>query len=126
MRLALAATALALSGLLASGGCAKKPERVEVGGPLREYQPKEYPKVLDRWTRQGRVLKDLETVLLAHATFLSTDFRSAYSARFIADYRLPPGEAARVRSEAMSDAQAAHEFYIAVATAKPAQNDLEK
>jgi hypothetical protein len=112
-------------GMLVAGACAK-PQTVELGGPARQYKTKDYPRVLDRWTRHGLVLKELDTALDVHATFLSRDFRAAYSARYSAAFRLPPGESERFLATQLTEAQAHNELYLSVSSSNPRWNELEK
>jgi hypothetical protein len=123
--LVLLAMLAAVASAPGATGCAKQ-EPVRLGSPERTYERKDYDKVLARWTRRGLILNSLDQALEVYATVLSPDFRAAYAARYIADYKLPPGEAERYRGQIMHQAFTHNEVFLTAAAGRYAWNDLEK
>lgn len=85
-----------------------------------------YGKVLDHWTREGRVLHEVDTALEVGATYKSWDFRAAYVERSAALFKLPDARRRELAARERAAWQGAHEFFVAAATHKEQWNDLDK
>ncbi len=98
---------------LAAISCAPPP--VDMSRRARDYSPEDYAAVLKRWTRKERLnsLDEMDNVLTATATYESWDFRSAYVARYAADYQLTPPDKKQLLARSLAEAGEFHEFYVA-------------
>lgn len=115
---------LALCALVALGcGCGAV-ERVSLNEPTQVPTRKEYGKLLKRWTRHGHAIFDFDEALDATATMRSPEFRSAYAAKYIEDYKVVPESRDRVRGEIMSDGADFYEFHVETQTHDYDINDL--
>ena len=70
--------ALALSAAAAAYGCAAPNPIVSLAPPAKAPVSDSYPDQLRRWTRFGRIIKQLDTPLKVHATLFAPEFASAY------------------------------------------------
>jgi hypothetical protein len=113
VRRSLAALVLAwlASSLIACG----TPSVTLAEGP-REYTASDYERVLSRWTRTEDLitLSALDNILTVTATFESWDFRWAYTTRYARDYQLSDDQGRTMRDEALNEARAHHQFFVAI------------
>ncbi len=118
--------ALALSALaVASGACTREPA-VDLRVPTRQYKAKEYPRVLKRWTRHRRIIKNFDTNLSVHVTYLSPEFVTAHAALYAKFYRLSRAERQRYLAKRLAEVRSHHEFFMGVTTADPTWNDFDR
>jgi hypothetical protein len=112
--LALPAALLALSALVALGGCAE--ERVSLSAGPREYVASDYQDVLKRWTRSESLLNitQLDDLLTVTATFESWDFRWAYVIRYAQDYRMTIEQRRELLEKTLRESNESHQFYVAL------------
>ena len=75
----------AASLLLFTANCTKVSKFVESAEP---YHTETYKRVCDRWSREVRIHRGLEVLLIASATFKSDEFRRAYVDEYAAAYKL--------------------------------------
>lgn len=97
--------------------------------PLQSsYQPKDYPRVLKRWTRYAAVtlLSELTTTIRVYATAETPDWIEAYVARRAADFSLSKAQAAQLRRELLEQWHEHYTFIVNVATHDLSWNDLER
>ncbi len=116
---------LALLGLAVS--CQPElPKPVNLSEVTRAYRSREYKRVLDRWTRTGRITKSFDMVLDASATFKSWDFRQAYIARFVEAYKITGQERDTMSDRELADARQTHEVFFSAATSKYEWTDFSE
>lgn len=94
-RVRAAVNGLALA-LCLGAACAEQPVSLRPGRPqtARDYQG-----AFERWTRHGRILdwRELDTVLVVHATLRAPEFLDAFVARYLDAYQIAdPAEQTRV------------------------------
>jgi hypothetical protein len=84
-------------------------------GP-RAYAAVDYPQVLDRWTRDRRLITvaEMDDLLTVHATYESWDFRWAYVTRYAQDYRLTVSDRRALFDKLLGETKAQHLFYVAL------------
>ncbi len=87
-----------------------------------------YNRKLEQWTRGTHfvLFQGADMRLTVDATFLSTDFRTAYVARFAHDATLSPSEREATLAAAVARAQQDHEFYVALETQSRRWGDLQR
>jgi hypothetical protein len=119
--------ALASLALVAFGtGCSTTTVSLSEGP--REYVATDYDNVLGRWTRTERlfVFSELENYLTATATFESWDFRWAYVARYVQDYRLTIDQRKKLLETYLDETRQKHMFFVALYGGERKYNDLTK
>jgi hypothetical protein len=115
---------LALCVLVALGCAGAARQRVSLNEPTQQMTLKDYEKYLKRWTRHGHVIHDFDDALDVNATLRSPEFRSAYAAKYLEDYKIVPESRERVRGEIMSDGADSYEFHVETQTHDYDINDL--
>jgi hypothetical protein len=95
---------------LLSTGCAKISRFVASANP---YHSATYEGVYEKWTREARVHRGLEVVLIATATFKSEEFRRAYAEEYAKAHRLAPEEKRSLLEEQLGAARLGHDFILA-------------
>jgi len=122
-----ASSALVLGVALLAGlaGCPRNPT-VDLGLPRQSFTPADYKRVLDRWTRHRRVIRQFDTNLDVHATYLSKEFVTAHAALYADHYHLTPGEKRRYLAKRLAEVSSHHEFFLGVTTADSAWNDFDR
>lgn len=113
-----------LLSLLGAVGCTEPTVRLAEGP--REYAPTDYEIVLERWTREGKLIvaSHLDNVLGVTATYESWDFRWAYVVRYADDYRLTVDQRTRLLERSLAETRSHHQFYVALFTQRHKWNDL--
>ncbi|WP_231511328.1 hypothetical protein [Chondromyces apiculatus] len=96
-------------------------------GP-REYVGTDYEGVLRKWTRTEHLiaLSELENFLTATATFEGWDFRWAYVARYVQDYRLTIDQRKKLLEKTLAETQQHHQFFVAIQGGERRHSDLTK
>ena len=102
------------------------PKPVNLSEVTRSYRSREYRRVLDRWTRSGRITKTFDMVLDASATFKSWDFRQAYIAKFVEAYKITGRERDTMSDRELSDARQTYEVFFSAATSKYEWTDFSE
>jgi len=85
-----------------------------------------YEEVRKRWTREAKMLHDVDTALQVGATYKAWEFRSAYVDRYVALFKMPEARRREMLAKERGDRQAGHEFYVAAATHKEQWNDFDR
>jgi len=101
---------LAASMSLLSASCARIGRFVESGDI---YHTDTYEKVLEKWSREARIHRGLEVVLIACATFKSEEYRRAYADEYAMARRLTAEERERFVGDQLNAANLGHEFLMA-------------
>jgi hypothetical protein len=110
-----------------AGGCFKEPQlRVDFSETPRDYLPRDYGHVYDRWTRHQTTWHEVDIALEAWATYKSWDFREAYIERYASVYSLSESDRAALRRAQLEANRQAFEFNVTTLSAQFAWNDLEK
>ncbi len=86
---------------------------------------KSYDQVFYLWTKNEAIYRDFETVLFAHATYHSSDFRSAFANAY--ENIFGPGSEylKEVLLYLQGDSEDYHEFFMGIITGKLEWNELE-
>ncbi len=116
---------VALLALAALSGCAEL--RVDFSETReRSFEPKDYERVLERWTREDRLylLDGLDNALTVTATFKSWEYRRAFVDRYAHDFRLTPAERRALEDEQRIEMEAAHVFFVAATSTRLQWSDL--
>lgn len=81
---------------------------------------KSYRSSLSDWTRSKQLFSttDVQVKVLAHATYFSPEFRSAYTKQHIKKNFLAGDQAARFREQQEMDAAKGHEFFVGIYSPK--------
>jgi len=118
-RICLLAAAMALL----STGCARVSRFVASANP---YHSAIYESVSEKWTKEGRIHRGLEVVLIASATFKSEAFRSAYTEEYAKANGLAPEEKQRFREDQLGAASLGHDFVVATFVPDKKWDDFDK
>jgi hypothetical protein len=122
----LGAALLSLTALLIGAGCPPAPPAVSLAPAARRYTARDYDGLRDRWTRSGRIIKQLDTSLHVHATFLSHELGVAQAAKLAALFHLSREEQAKLERGFEERARTSHAFFLGTATADYRWNDFER
>lgn len=109
-----------------AGACSTGPAYVNISRTPVQLTPGDYNRILDRWTREERVVQLLDTTLDVHATLLSWEFRWAYTVAVARYFRLSETDKKRLWASQQQELDAGVEFVVATASTDVAWNDLEK
>ncbi len=96
-------------------GCSTHP--ISLRTNPRAYTPDDYEAVYEAWTRDADRFSwgELDEALRVSATYESTDFRTAYVARYANDHSLTPENRDTILDATLADARAHHRFFVTVA-----------
>lgn len=110
-----------------TGGCASvKSKGVDFSDQRKTFEPDDYGRVFDTWTRSGSVIQDLGTVIEIWATYKSWEFRQAFLEKYNAVYGPPEGDRAAMFESQRAAANDVYEFHVVVETTDYRWNDLDK
>ena len=113
--------------LVLVGGCAvQKQVRVDFSESQREYLPRDYAGVYQRWTRHDYAEHQVDKSLEVWGTFKSWEFREAYIALYASIYSLSDTDRNKLRQSQHEAYQQAYEFHVTAQSARWEWNDLEK
>ncbi|MCA9665682.1 MAG: hypothetical protein KC503_08840 [Myxococcales bacterium] len=118
--------ALALSAAAAAYGCAAPNPIVSLAPPAKAPVSDSYPDQLRRWTRFGRIIKQLDTPLKVHATLFAPEFASAYVSRYSDLFKLPPAKRAKLAEEQRKSWETSFPLVFAAATHDWTWNDFDR
>jgi len=104
----------------------QKQVRVDFSETPRDYLPKEYRNVFDRWTRHDYAQYEVDKAIEVWATFKSWDFREAYIERYASVYSLSDADRTTLRQAQREAYQQAYEFHVIAQSADYTWNDLDK
>lgn len=116
---------LAALPVVPGSGCTRE-KTIDLRVPTRKFKAKEYDHYLKRWTRQRRVIKNFDTNLSVHLTYLSPEFVSAHAALYAKHYRLTRSEKRRYLAKRLAEVQSHHEFFMGATTADTTWNDFDR
>lgn len=110
-----------------SGACAEpKAKPVDFSETRRVYRSKDYPAVLRAWTRHGKVVRDVGTVIETWCTFKSADFRQAHTQHWAEVYGLSDKEREDLLASELDTARTLYEFHMTSQSTTARWNDFEK
>jgi hypothetical protein len=112
--------------LLVLFGCAERSEVVSLGPPKARVTHESYDKLRERWTRQQKVIKKLDTTLRVHATCFSPEFVAVYTVKRAQIFKLPPGEREALSRQLKEEWSRSYPFLVAMATQDYSWNDLDR
>jgi hypothetical protein len=104
------------------------PPRVSLSQQPRNYSADDYPRVQERWSRHASPfhVEGLTTPLIVDATYLSSDFRSAYVARYAHDATLNEAQRQQQLAASLDRLAQEHEFYVALETDRSRWGQLNR
>jgi hypothetical protein len=116
---------LALALAVAIGACGTVV--VDLSERERDFQPRDYNEVYERWTREFQIMPvdGIENVLTATVTHLSFEFRWAYVVKSAQDLRLSPAERQQLNDEQFSRLAQGHEFFVSCMSGVDKSEDLD-
>jgi hypothetical protein len=82
--------------LVALAGCSSTNKIVSLDPPERPPAAKDYVDQVKRWSRHGDLRSDFDATMIVDATFHSPEFHSAYVAKYLDVYKVPPDSRAKV------------------------------
>lgn len=107
-------------------GCAsRRPPAVDFSDAVRSYQPGDFDRVRDLWTRHAKLVRDVGTVIEIWATYKSSDFRQAYIEQYAALYGLGADEKRELRTAQLEAARTSYEFHLVAQSTEWTWNNLE-
>src|SRR5579863_2356315 len=116
--------------LLATAGvtCASQKQfAVDFSETPRDYLPRDYQGVYERWTRHDYADHDyVDKALEVWATFKSWDFREAFIEKYASIYSLPDAKRSELRQGQREEYHTAYEFHLIAQSTSWDWNDLEK
>jgi hypothetical protein len=122
----LAAGAVGLGSAWGLGCGSRQPKPVDFAEVTRVYQAKDYDDVQARWTRHGKLIRDIGTVLELWATYKSWDFRQAYIEAYSELYGVPESERRLLRQAQLEAARASYEFHVIAQSTEHDWNNLHE
>lgn len=118
---------LALALGAATTGCASsRPQTVDFSGATKQYRADDYANVHDAWTRHGKLVGDVGTVMEVWATFKSWDFRQAYVAKYAKAYDLHEGDREVLAKSQLDMARTVYEIHLVAQSTVDRWNDLDR
>ena len=112
--------------VLALGCAGRGNPPVDFSDGLKSYEPKDYERVRETWTRHGKLVRDIGTVLEVWATLKSADFRQAYVQQYAEVYGLPAEERAQLRTSQLEAARTVYDFHVVAQSTEWKWNELEQ
>jgi hypothetical protein len=93
---------------------------------LHSFEPSDYERVLERWTRDEEVyvLDGLDNALTVTATFQSWEYRQAFIDRYAYDFRLTDPERRTLETTQRGELESAHVFLVAATATRTEWADL--
>jgi hypothetical protein len=108
-------------------GCASSSGKpVDFSETIRDYRPSDYVAVYRNWTRHGKLVGEVGTIIEAWATYKSWDFRQAYVANYASIYDLSDSDRETLKRAQLEASRANYEFHVAVQMTSEKWNDLER
>ena len=116
-------------GLLFFQGCAglrasHEPEGRFQRGLLADRS--DYQRVLNKWTRTGRIYQGFDLELIFSGTFKSSEFRSAFKEETARVYQLPEAEKTKLAQDQRRAGLEHNEFILAAYVPEEKENDFDK
>lgn len=117
---------LALPALLAAlSACSGAPEPVSLGPARQRFTHEDYEKQRERWTRNGKIIRQLDTTLRVHATCFAPEFTAAYVAHQAHVFKLSGEKRAELAKQLQSRWEQVYVFFVAAATMDYDWNDFD-
>jgi hypothetical protein len=105
------------------GGCAKVSRFLASSEPFRTET---YKTMFHTWSREGRIHRGLEVILIASTTLKSEGFRLAYTEEFAAAYRLTDEEKKKLRQDQSRGVGEHLEFIMATYVPEKKWDEFDK
>ncbi len=109
--------------LLFTANCTKVNRLVQSADP---YKTETYKRICDKWTREARIHRGLEVLLIASATLKSDEFRRAYAEEYAAAYELTSEEEEPYLENQVDVSCREHEFLMAGFVPENSWDDFDK
>ncbi len=98
---------------VAAAGCASaRVGTVDFSETTKSYRAEDYGAAYQAWTRHGKLVQEIGTVMEIWATLESWDFRQAYIAKYAKAYDLPEGERESLAKAQLDVARAVYEIHL--------------
>jgi hypothetical protein len=95
-------------------------------GSESPYHTSSYKKNLEVWTREARIHRGFQVVLIAHATLKSAEYRRAYGHEYATALRLTPQEEEKFIEDQLQAATLGWEFLMATFVPEKAWDDFDQ
>ncbi|PID38792.1 MAG: hypothetical protein CSB49_03715 [Proteobacteria bacterium] len=99
---------------------------VDLAKPTRSFRARDYERELDRWTRYGSYLRQLDTTLRLYATWRGPRYDAAYIAKRQKMFGLPQRDVDALRRERETSRAKALTFVLVAATHDISWNDFDR
>jgi hypothetical protein len=99
---------------------------VNLAKPTRAYRAKDYRRELDRWTRYGSHLRQLDTTLRLYATWRGPRYDAAYIAKRAKLFDLPKRDIDTLRTKREASRAKELTFVLVAATHDISWNDFDR
>ena len=116
---------LSLVLLAIASGC-HTPRQPTLIGPTRPISAKDYPDVLETWTRSTQIYRGLDNKLFVTATFHAPELRRAFAVAFPEIYGHGGEITKRELVDLTGDVEQYNNFFVAIYTPVMKWNDLAK
>jgi hypothetical protein len=113
-----------LVAILALSACAGSANRKVDVGDVTRAPSDSWATSIKKWTRHGHIIHDFDETLQLDATLHSPELRSAYIEKWIVMYHVGAEEAARLRSQWMTEIADVWELHIECSAHDYAQTNL--
>jgi len=108
-------------------GCAtSRPPVVDYSESAQVFRESDYPATREAWTRTGKLVQDIGTVLEGWATLKGPEFRQAYVAKYAAVYSLADSERDGLAKAQIQAAHSTYEIHLIAQSTSEKWNDLER
>lgn len=107
-------------------GCGEKRPQVSLAPPRQGISHKDYDGIRQRWTRNSRIIKKLDTTLRVHATLFAPEFNAAYAARRAHMFKLAARDRAELSQRLADQWSKSYAFLVSAATVDVAVNDFDR
>ena len=108
-------------------GCAtSRPQVVDYSESAHMFRESDYPATREAWTRTGKLVQDIGTVLEGWATLKGPEFRQAYVAKYAAVYSLTDSERDGLAKAQIQVSHTTYEIHLIAQSTSEKWNDLER
>jgi hypothetical protein len=108
-------------------GCgSRQPQPVDFSEVSQSYRALDYEPVYERWTRHGKLVRDIGTVMELWATYKSWDFRQAYVEAYADVYNLAEPDRRNLRQAQLEASRQVYEFHVIAQSTEYKWTDLHE
>ncbi len=122
-----ASASVGLAALVFIAACASgRPAPVDLSDKVQSFKASEYDGVREEWTRHGKLVRDIGTVLEVWTLYKSSAFRQAYVEQYASVYGLNREDKAQLTAAQIEAARTTYEFHVVAQSTEWKWNDLEQ